>query len=75
MTRRAILPGPNVRGGLRGAVGLALALVVSEESDLYADENVGPVVLLCTGIVVGPGRCIHCPPRHQLLPATSSTHF
>ena len=56
-------------------MGLALALVVSEESDLYADENVGPVVLLCTGIVVGPGRCIHCPPRHQLLPATSSTHF
>jgi hypothetical protein len=46
-------------------MGLALALVVSEESDLYADDNVGPVVLLCTGIVVGPGRCTYCPPRHR----------
>jgi NhaP-type Na+/H+ or K+/H+ antiporter len=39
-------------GGLRGAVGLALALVVSEESAAYSDEKVGPVVLLITGVVV-----------------------
>jgi NhaP-type Na+/H+ or K+/H+ antiporter len=41
-----------VWGGLRGAVGLALALVVSEESAAYSDAKVGPVVLLCTGVVV-----------------------
>jgi NhaP-type Na+/H+ or K+/H+ antiporter len=41
-----------VWGGLRGSVGLALALVVSEESAAYPDEKVGPVVLLCTGVVV-----------------------
>ena len=41
-----------VWGGLRGAVGLALALAVSEGEREYVDENVGPVTLLCTGVVV-----------------------
>ena len=41
-----------VWGGLRGAVGLALAIVVSEESSHYTDNKVGPIVLLFTGIVV-----------------------
>ena len=41
-----------VWGGLRGAVGLALALVVSEGDSAYADQKVGPMTLLCTGIVV-----------------------
>ena len=39
-------------GGLRGAVGLALALAVNEGDALYADEKVGPMALLCTGVVV-----------------------
>ena len=39
-------------GGLRGAVGLALALAVNEGEDAYADEKVGPMALLCTGVVV-----------------------
>ena len=39
-------------GGLRGAVGLALALVVSEESVAYSDEKVGPATLVCVGVVV-----------------------
>ena len=39
-------------GGLRGAVGLALALAVNEGDAAYADEKVGPMALLCTGVVV-----------------------
>ena len=39
-------------GGLRGAVGLALALAVNEGDALYADRKVGPMALLCTGVVV-----------------------
>ena len=39
-------------GGLRGAVGLALALAVNEGDAEYADEKVGPMALLCTGVVV-----------------------
>ena len=41
-----------VWGGLRGAVGLALALVVSEGDSAYADQKVGPMTLLCTSFVV-----------------------
>ena len=37
-------------GGLRGAVGLALALVVNESTSEYSDEKVGPISLLCTGV-------------------------
>jgi len=39
-------------GGLRGAVGLALALAVNEGDASYADRKVGPMALLCTGVVV-----------------------
>ena len=39
-------------GGLRGAVGLALALAVNEGDAEYSDEKVGPISLLCTGVVV-----------------------
>ena len=39
-------------GGLRGAVGLALALAVNEGDASYADQKVGPMALLCTGVVV-----------------------
>ena len=54
-------------GGLRGAVGLALALVVSEAEDSYSDDKVGPVTLLCTGIVVVGTLAVNGTTTGQLL--------
>ena len=54
-------------GGLRGAVGLALALVVSEGEGSYSDDKVGPVTLLCTSIVVVGTLAVNGTTTGQLL--------